>query len=112
LWEANDDTVHDHGSQAAKAWNVLQKIKGVGWVTANKLMARKRPHLLPVYDKVVKAVLQPNSKDFWIPLRNTLRGNDFEAVKALEIIRDGAGCGEEVPLLRVLDAAVWMTSQR
>ena len=112
LWDADDETVDDHLSEAAKAWNVLKGINDVGWVTANKLLARKRPHLLPVYDRVVKAALQPKSKDFWIPLRNSLLANDGEAIERLELIRDRAGYGQEIPLLRVLDVAVWMTSQR
>ena len=112
LWDADDQMVDDHLSEAAKAWGVLKGIKDVGWVTANKLLARKRPHLLPVYDRVVKAALQPKSKDFWIPLRNSLQENDGKALERLELIRDRAGYGQEIPLLRVLDVAVWMTSQR
>ena len=30
---------------------------GIGFVTAGKLMARKRPRLIPVYDDVVKCAL-------------------------------------------------------
>jgi hypothetical protein len=51
LWEADDRTVDDHESEAALAWDILVRTSGVGWVTANKLLARKRPHLLPVYDR-------------------------------------------------------------
>ena len=111
LWDADDKTVDDRGSEAAKAWKVLKDIRGVGWVTANKLLARKRPHLLPVYDRIVKAALQPKSKDFWIPLRNSLLANDGQAVKRLGEIREAVGLDVGYPLLRILDVAVWMTSQ-
>lgn len=85
-------------------------MKGVGWVTAHKLCARKRPKLLPVYDRVVKAALQPRRKDFWIPLRETLRASD-KIVPRLEEVKRLAQIPDEVSLLRVLDVAVWMTSQ-
>jgi hypothetical protein len=111
LWDADPSIVDDKSSDAASLWHKLDHITGVGWVTANKLLARKRPHLLPVYDRVVKAALQPRRKDFWIPLRNSLLSNDGEAIARLEEIRVSAGLMEGHPLLRVLDVAVWMTSQ-
>lgn len=40
-------------SAASHAWHQLFEIKGVGWVTAGKLLARKRPRLIPVYDQLV-----------------------------------------------------------
>lgn len=111
LWEADDRTVDDHKSEAALAWDILVRTSGVGWVTANKLLARKRPHLLPVYDRIVKAALQPHSRDFWIPLRNRLQADNGEVVARLSEIRDAVGLDGRYPLLRVLDVAVWMTSQ-
>ncbi|MEU3889709.1 DUF6308 family protein [Streptomyces sp. NPDC029041] len=36
---------------------VLCNETGIGWVTAGKLLARKRPLLLPVYDQVVRCIL-------------------------------------------------------
>lgn len=35
-------------SPAQKAWALLERENGTGYVTAGKLMARKRPHLIPV----------------------------------------------------------------
>ncbi|MDK1348939.1 DUF6308 family protein [Streptomyces sp. 378] len=52
---AQADTVHlKPGSPAYRAWELLFGQHGVGWVTAGKLLARKRPRLLPVYDDVVR----------------------------------------------------------
>lgn len=111
LWEATPAEVDDVESLAAELWRKLEHIKDVGWVTANKLLARKRPRLIPVYDRVVKAALQPDSKMFWIPLRNSLNENGAEAIKRLGEIKVGAGLDDRYSLLRVLDAAVWMTSR-
>lgn len=45
------------GSPADQAWHLLCAQHGVDWVIAGKLLARKRPRLLPVYDKVVRCAL-------------------------------------------------------
>jgi hypothetical protein len=112
LWEADVADIDDKTSPAADLWKRLERIKGVGWVTANKLLARKRPHLLPVYDRVVKAKLQPRSKELWIPLRNSLLKNDEEILNRLRDIKEQAQLEVDPPLLRILDVAVWMSSER
>ncbi|WP_232839073.1 DUF6308 family protein [Streptomyces triticisoli] len=45
------------GSPADAAWRLLTDQPGIGWVTVGKLLARKRPRLLPVYDQVVRCLL-------------------------------------------------------
>lgn len=45
------------GSPAHTGWHLLRDQPGIGWVTVGKLLARKRPRLLPVYDRVVRCVL-------------------------------------------------------
>jgi hypothetical protein len=111
LWQVPEGTVST-SSAASALFKMLKSIPGVGWVTAHKLLARKRPDLLPVYDRVVKARLQPRSSKFWIPLRNSLLKNDHEVVDRLEVIREEATLPDPQPsLLRILDVSIWMTSQ-
>jgi hypothetical protein len=93
------------GSVAEHLWSELRDIEGIGWVTAHKLCARKRPALLPVYDRVVKAALQPTRSAWWLPLWETLQRQ--EVVDRLVEIRAEVG-RPEVSLLRILDVAVWM----
>jgi hypothetical protein len=112
LWNADESSVDDHDSSASDLWHRLERIHGVGWVTANKLLARKRPHLLPVYDRVVKAKLQPRSKHFWIPLRNSLLRDEGAIIQGLEEIKDQADLDVDPSLLRILDVVVWMGSGR
>ncbi len=112
LWEADESDVDDDHSKAAELWKLLEKIRDVGWVTANKLLARKRPQLLPVYDRIVKAKLQPRSDKLWIPLRNSLLRNDQAMVNRLQEIRHQAHLSDEPPLLRILDVVLWMGSER
>ena len=111
LSEASDEVIDAERSAAAKLWTELERIPGVGWVTAHKLLARKRPDLLPVYDRVVKAALQPTSREFWGPLRNTLRADDRAIVRRLQEIRKEANLDVQPSLLRILDVAVWMEFQ-
>ena len=45
------------GRPAWRAWQVLNRVDGVGETIAGKILARKRPDLIPVFDKVVKRAL-------------------------------------------------------
>lgn len=105
---AEADEVHlAPGSPADRAWHLLLRQDGVGWVTAGKLLARKRPRLLPVYDDVVRcAVGRPPS--FWPALRSALRADGFALHRRLEGLRQDAGLAETVSVLRVCDVIVWM----
>jgi hypothetical protein len=109
LWDAPEDVIGPD-SAAARLWERLTAFPKMGWVTTSKLLARKRPRLLPVYDAVVKAALQPNIYAFWLPLRQELR--DDSLVKRLKEMRDAAGLDERVRLLRVLDVAIWMRNRK
>ena len=112
LWEVTEREIDPKASAASELWKALENVQGVGWVTANKLLARKRPELLPVYDRIVKARLQPRSRTFWVPLRNSLRANDGALVTRLNEIRSLANLDVRPSLLRILDVAIWMTSDR
>jgi hypothetical protein len=95
------------GSPADQAWRLLRDQHDVGWVIAGKLLARKRPRLLPVYDRVVRcAVGRPPS--FWLALHTALREDNAALYRQLLELRQAAGLPETVSALRVCDVAVWM----
>ncbi|WP_281246886.1 DUF6308 family protein [Amycolatopsis saalfeldensis] len=76
------------------------------WVTANKLLARKRPGLLPVYDSRVKSALSaPGS--IWACLWSWFEG-DSRRAEAVAGLRDQAGDITDISLLRCLDVILWM----
>jgi len=108
LWDATDEQVGPE-SAAASLWQLLMGFHKMGWVTTSKLLARKRPRLLPVYDTVVRAALQPRSDGFWLPLRAELQNGPL--VAQIEAVRNEAGLDERVSLLRTLDVAVWMRNR-
>ncbi|MFE2159949.1 DUF6308 family protein [Streptomyces lydicus] len=104
--DAEEDAVAD-GSPADQAWSLLCEQYGVNWVIAGKVMARKRPRLLPVYDRIVRcAVGRPPS--FWLALHAALSEDDAALHRRLLELRQAAGLPETVSALRVCDVAVWM----
>jgi hypothetical protein len=86
---------------------LLESQDGAGWVTAGKLLARKRPSLIPVYDNVVRCAFD-HPKEIWTALRDALRKDDGSFWKVLEDLIKGAGIPEEITPLRALDVALWM----
>ncbi|TMV00092.1 DUF6308 family protein [Streptomyces sp. DASNCL29] len=102
-----DAVVVADGSPSDRAWSLLCEQYGLSWVIAGKVLARKRPRLLPVYDRVVRcAVGRPPS--FWLALHAALREDDAALHRRLLELRQVAGVPETVSALRVCDVAVWM----
>ncbi|WP_406360417.1 DUF6308 family protein [Streptomyces sp. NBC_01544] len=97
------------GSLADQAWQLLEDQPDVGWVIAGKLLARKRPRLLPVYDKVVRCALGRPRPSFWLALHAALRADDRALHRQLLALRQVAGVPQTVSALRVCDVAVWMS---
>ncbi|MER8062737.1 MULTISPECIES: DUF6308 family protein [unclassified Streptomyces] len=105
--DAEADVVAD-GSPADQAWHLLCAQYGVDWVIAGKLLARKRPRLLPVYDRLVRCALGRPRPSFWLALHAALRADDGAVHRQLLALRQVAGVPETVSALRVCDVAVWM----
>jgi hypothetical protein len=101
--------LHDRSHPLMRLWNAVLRPGdhrlGVGPTTASKLLARKRPQLVPVFDSVVGAALG-GIDDHWRRVHAIVR--EPETVDRLQAIRDGAAVGEDISLLRVLDVAIWM----
>jgi hypothetical protein len=109
LWDAPASVVDD-SSPAAILWDSLRKLPDMGPAKTHKLMARKRPRLLPVFDSVVKKALQPHRRSVWLPFWYELQ--DETLIARLAEIHEAAGLDEQIPLLRVLDVAVWMRNRK
>jgi Family of unknown function (DUF6308) len=105
LGEVDADQHVKHGSPADQAWSLLEAETDVGWVTAGKVMARKRPHLIPVWDRVVKCAFG-RPKDAWLWLDGRLQ--DGRLREELDQLRQAAQLPDLVSRLRVLDVVLWM----
>jgi hypothetical protein len=103
LWDAKDR----HLDAARKVFRRFDDMYGVGPVKASKLLARKRPLLIPIVDRVITAqLLVTGSRHSWTLLREAL--NDAARRDAIDSLRPkhlGPGL---IPTLRVLDVAAWM----
>ena len=103
LWKIEASDLGE-GSPALTLYRRLKGLHGVGPVTATKLMASKRPRLMPVIDSLVTEVLQPPGGWFWVPMRNQL-ADPGRRKKIAEVV----SCApDNVTLLRRIDVAVWM----
>jgi hypothetical protein len=98
LWDASDADL----AAVERLWDALLDMPGVGSATAAKLLARKRPRLCPITDKVVvRAAGSP--RQTWEALRCLLR--DPRARDQVEALRPAEAA--DVSLLRILDVAIW-----
>ncbi len=90
------------------AYRALLAIPGIGETTATKLLARKRPHLVPILDGVVTDELSVVRGRYWAPLHAWLTANDRAQHRRLKELRLAAGLGPEVSVLRFFDVLAWM----
>ncbi len=99
LWQASDADL----ATVDLLWDALLDIPGVGTASGAKLLARKRPRLCPITDKVViRAVGLPGLT--WEVLRCLLQ--DPGARAEIEALRPPEAAGAS--LLRILDVAIWV----
>lgn len=104
LWDS-DERVEKALDEARRLFKELEGLSGVGPVTASKLLARKRPALIPIRDRVINRRLHLKPKEpFWSPLRAVL--SQPEILSGLRAMRPTGF--EDITELRVLDIALWM----
>lgn len=96
----------DRHSPAWLAWELLDEPHGMGPTKVSKLLARKRPRLVPVWDDVVRCGLgRPDAPWEW--MRRAFHG-PVDLAEHLVAARSAAGVPATVTPLRVLDVIVWM----
>lgn len=106
LWkkDIDIDAMHKEPHPVLCLWNQLLTLTDVGPTKVSKLMARKRPNLVPIYDRIIGERIA-TLDDYWYVFHAFM--SDAASCKEVEEVRRLAGV-EGVPLLRVLDTAVWM----
>jgi hypothetical protein len=101
LWDPSDE----HLASALAAWDHLDSYDGIGAVISGKLLARKRPRLVPVVDTVVRDVLLLPEDRGWTSLRAALKDTGLR--RRIDAFRP-ATAPEQVTTIRLLDVAAWM----
>lgn len=112
LWDAEDYTL----AIATKAWDEIRTIHEAGTTStadggfaATKLLARKRPRLIPLYDEKVRGVVYlAEGASWWFSLRDAMRvdGEDNEVRFRVCAAMHEADVGY-VSVLRGLDVILW-----
>jgi len=104
LWDASGEDLRN----ATELWNLIREITGVGRTRASKLLARKRPRLVPVVDSVIAHALHLR-KETWRPLAAIL--SDRHLREAIDDLRP-TWVSEGISTLRLLDVVTWMSYSR
>lgn len=100
-------------SKAMALWDLLRRNRpgdsrwGLGPTTTSKIMARKRPRLIPIEDSVVNRVVELGRGDSWRLWWEAFQAEgDYLEERATEL-RTEIG-RPELSTLRVLDVMLWM----
>lgn len=83
---------------------------GIGATTASKIMARKRPHLIPIQDSVLDRVTQRGRRNGWRLWWEALQRRDprdVDYVVRARRLREAVG-RPDLSTLRVYDIVLWM----
>ncbi|HEY5548773.1 MAG TPA: DUF6308 family protein [Coriobacteriia bacterium] len=106
IWE---DVDLSPDGNAWRLWDLISAHKGVASTITSKLLAAKRPHLLPIWDQYVVEGVRPQKRAYWAGWHQALSGRDGECLRArCEELRALAGVPDRVSILRILDIAIWM----
>lgn len=104
-------------SPARKLWDLLCRNAtgdpkwGIGPTTASKIMARKRPNLIPIQDSVVDDVIGRNKSDAWRLWWQSLTDRPALAERAArirQVVQESDQPYPELSTLRTLDIVLWM----
>lgn len=102
-----DGSVIAHDSPLSHLYGELTRIRGIGYVRASKLLAAKRPSLVPIRDRVVETFVQAGEQ-WWSPYRDLVM-NEGLVDRVVEL---SDGVPERVSVLRRVDVVLWMAGKR
>lgn len=105
LWDLTETS--DAYAAANELWVTLDAMPGMGRTRVSKLLARKRPHLIPIRDRRVDEFFG-KTRSFWIPLAMALHD---EALRVGIASLRPDGVDARLSILRLLDIAIWMTGR-
>lgn len=102
-------------SPAQKLWDRLRRNDrpddrwGIGPTRASKIMARKRPHLIPIEDSVVDRAINRGHQNSWELWWEALTLDNYLEERA-QRLRDELA-RPDLSTLRVLDVLLWMSAR-
>ncbi|NHW47135.1 hypothetical protein HAV21_09555 [Paenarthrobacter sp. MSM-2-10-13] len=103
-------------SPANQLWRLLRGSDsyrwGVGPTTASKIMARKRPRLMPIYDSVVGPLMGLNNSDTQWRTWHAALTDGGGLPERLTAIREKSGIVLPISRLRTMDVVLWMHGKK
>lgn len=109
--EGDFEAVLGKNSSAQALWDLLRRNNpeakrwNLGATTASKIMARKRPHLIPIDDSVVTRVIGRGTASSWRMWRDELLADNYLIERAEEIKEHVERT--DLSTLRALDIVLW-----
>lgn len=103
IWDV-PRSILDEESPASELYRRLRTLDDVAAVKAGKLLAAKRPRLIPIYDDFVSSELKPPPGRFWLSMHEQL--SDPAVRATIDTVCSSAP--EHVSFLRRIDVAIWM----
>ena len=104
-------------SAAWQLWDLFRGYKGGQWKSGptktSKLLARKRPRLIPVWDSVVAhAAGLTSSLTYWEEWHGLLTADDGALARRLDKVQEAAEIPAPVTTLRAMDVILWMDGKQ
>jgi hypothetical protein len=98
-------------SPAGQLWDVLRRSRdGLGPTTTSKLLAAKRPRLLPIWDSFVEQATGLGTIDYWSKFQFILIDDQRLVWEWLRELRPlASNLPTSIPELRILDVLLWMS---
>ncbi|GAA4105995.1 DUF6308 family protein [Enteractinococcus coprophilus] len=106
LSRAEFETHVSNSSPAAELWRTFYSIPSIGSTRASKLLARKRPHLIPIHDRFIKEVTGVSARNDWEQWWVALTDETQELQQRAEVLRASIN-RPDLSTLRVLDVMFW-----
>jgi Family of unknown function (DUF6308) len=96
---------------ASQLWDVLRRGRdGLGPTRTSKLLAAKRPRLLPIWDSFVEQATGLDTIGYWSKFQRVLTADDRRIWRWLGELRSHApNIPHSIPELRILDVLLWMS---
>lgn len=117
IWDEEAKNIFSDDGQLMNLWRMLGTANwpipktggGLGGVTKrSKILAAKRPRLIPVLDRVVKGTL-PKTENIWISIQNVLMIEEYRT--KLQQALQNEHIPESVSLLRKIDVVIWVNNE-
>ena len=115
IWDPDADLTRD--GPMSQLWGLLRVEKwpsggktGMGTTKISKLLATKRPNLIPIYDSLLEKGLFGGKKpaDYWVPWRDLYTSREGDLIRKVAAeIQIEAGIDVSVPVLRIIDIVIW-----